>query len=90
MWTTLKSHKKKVQSEGLCREEKRDKNGQLKTGCFTNFNLRATNNYRHKTNLAFCLNRFISHIEAHFFDHHKIKVDEDLLALSDLLQWIFG
>jgi hypothetical protein len=28
-------------------------------------------------------------IEERFFSEHNIKVDEELLALSDLLQWIF-
>jgi len=28
-------------------------------------------------------------IEKHFFHQHDVLIDEDLLALSDLLQWIF-
>src|SRR5436190_1764841 len=51
--------------------------------------LRATNKYRHKDVLAFCLNRYMNPIEKHFFDQQNVKVDEDLLALSYLLQWIF-
>ena len=58
--------------------------------CFIPFTARATNEYKHKTNLAYCLNRFMNPIiEEHYFLKHGITVNEDLLALSDLLQWIF-
>lgn len=58
-------------------------------GCYTAFNLRATNAYSHKRVLAFCLNRYMNPVENRFFKENGVQVDEDLLALSDLLQWLF-
>ncbi len=59
------------------------------TASFIPFNARATNRYAHKTELAYCLNRFMLATEKMFFTYNGIEVDEDLLALSDLLQWLF-
>jgi hypothetical protein len=84
MWMTFKDYKEKLKGKGYSKVEKEDK-----PGCYTSFNLRATNLYRHKTVLAFCLNRYMNPIESHFFKQHNIVVNEDLLALSDLLQWIY-
>lgn len=85
MWTTFKDFKAKLKGKGYSKEA--DKNGN--TGCFTSWNLRATNQYKHKTVLAFCLNRYMNPIEQHFFKQSGVSVDVDLLALSDLLQWLF-
>ncbi|MBT2736595.1 DEAD/DEAH box helicase family protein [Bacillus sp. ISL-7] len=90
LWTTFKDYKRKIEGNGF-RKEEPENTSKVDVGqaCFIPFNLRATNKYRHKDVLAFCLNRFIHPIEEHFFEQHNVKVDEDLLALSDLLQWIF-
>ncbi|MFJ5717222.1 DEAD/DEAH box helicase family protein [Neobacillus sp. NPDC093127] len=90
LWTTFKDFKKKTERNGF-RKEESDNPSRLDIGqaCFIPFNLRATNKYKHKDVLAFCLNRFINPIEEHFFEAQNVKVNEDLLALSDLLQWIF-
>lgn len=85
MWTTFKDFKEKLKGKGYSKEA--DKNGN--TGCFTSWNLRATNQYKHKTTLAFCLNRYMNPIEKNFFSQNGITVDVELLALSDLLQWLF-
>jgi hypothetical protein len=89
LWTTFKDDKKKIQGNGFGREEPKNNDGDRGKACFTAFNLRATNKYRHKTVLAFCLNRFMNPTEEHFFCQGNVTVDEDLLALSDLLQWLF-
>jgi hypothetical protein len=90
LWTTFKDARNKLKGKGFSKEESKDTaKGDVGQACFTSFNLRATNKYRHKDVLAFCLNRFMNPIEKHFFDQQNVKVDEDLLALSDLLQWIF-
>lgn len=85
LWTTFKDYKNKLKGKGYSKEDKGD-NG---TGCFTAWNLRATNKYRNKTVLAFCLNRYLNPVYKSFFKRHGVTVNEDLLALSDLLQWIF-
>jgi len=90
LWTTFKDSRNKIKGKGFSKEEpENNSNGAVGHACFTAFNLRATNKYKHKDVLAFCLNRYMNPIEKHFFEQQNVKVDEDLLALSDLLQWIF-
>jgi hypothetical protein len=94
LWTTFKGHKdnvrKSIQGNGFSKTEpKTNANSTVGKACFIPFTTRATNKYKHKTVLAFCLNRFMNPLEEHFFDQNNVKVDEDLLALSDMLQWIF-
>lgn len=89
LWTTFKDAKKKIHGAGFSKKEPDSNNGPVGKGCYTSFNLRATNKYRHKTVLAFCLNRYMIPIEKQFFQQRNAQVDEDLLALSDLLQWLF-
>lgn len=90
LWTTFKDQFKKLKGKGFSKlEPDNNANSDVGQACFTSFNLRATNKYRYKNVLAFCLNRFMNPIEEHFFIQQNVKVDQDLLALSDLLQWIF-
>lgn len=78
LWTTFKEYKSSLKGSGFSRDD-----------CFAPCNARSTNQYRLKTTLAYCLNRFMNPIEKRFFSEHNIKVDVELLALSDMLQWIF-
>jgi hypothetical protein len=89
LWTTFKDYKRKIEGNGFRKEEPEISLVEFGQACFTSFTLRATNKYRHKDVLAFCLNRYMNPIEKHFFEQQNVKIDEDLLALSDLLQWIF-
>lgn len=92
LWTTFKDYKRKVQGSGYTREEISNTDTDINekgSACYTAFNLRATNRYKHKTTLAFLLNRYMNPIEKHFYLQRGIEVNENLLALSDLLQWIF-
>ncbi|WP_226036734.1 hypothetical protein [Aquibacillus saliphilus] len=52
-------------------------------------NTRATNDYAHKWALAYVFNRYMQQDIKVFFQDNKIKVNDDLLAVSDLLQWIY-
>jgi hypothetical protein len=58
---------------------------------YVSFNVRATNNYIHKKNLAYILNVFPHASLAMYFSHrsNKISIDEDDFALSILIQWIW-
>ncbi len=76
MWTTFKNFKKFVQGSGYSRG-------------FVSINARATNDYRHKTNLAYCANIYMNPILKQFFNQKNIKVNEDKYALSELIQWIW-
>lgn len=58
-------------------------------GTFVSCNLRATNEYIEKINLAYLINCFINPTLKNFFKEKNIKINEDEYALSELLQWIF-
>lgn len=76
MWTTFKDYKKYLQGAGYSKG-------------FISVNARATNEYKNKTCLAYCANIFINPILKQFFEQKNIKVDEEIYALSELIQWIW-
>lgn len=53
------------------------------------FNLRATNKYRSRHVLAYCVNVFASPDKVKFFQDHGIVYNEDAYALSIMVQWIW-
>ncbi|MBD5080242.1 MAG: hypothetical protein HDT44_00555 [Ruminococcaceae bacterium] len=63
--------------------------GRLYSNCHVACNAKATNNYSQKKYLAYLINEFISPDIKHFVNHYQIEFDEDLFALSALLQWIW-
>lgn len=56
---------------------------------FTTFNLRATNHYRNRKYLVYITNLFMNVGERLFYKKHGIEVDEDMYALSIMVQWIW-
>lgn len=76
MWTTFKDFKMKIKGEGY-------------TKGFVACNARATNEHKHKSCLAYCINRFSNPLVAHFFQQKKIDFDQDNYALSEIIQWMF-
>jgi len=56
---------------------------------FIPWTTRATNDYQDTHNLAFAYNLYMKPFEKQFFEDAGVIVNEDLLALSDLLQWIW-
>ena len=76
MWTTYKDAKSHLSGKGY-------------TKGFIAVNARATNQYRHKTNLAYCANIFLNPVVKQFFQQKSIKVYEDQYALSELIQWVW-
>lgn len=76
MWTTFKAYKG-------------DLSGNTYARGFIPCSARATNDFRHKTTLAYLMNRFASPIIKQFFKERGIIVNEELYALSELLQWVF-
>lgn len=75
-WTTFKDYKNKCKGKGYSKG-------------FISCNARATNNYRHKKSLAYCVNIFNNPKIIKFFISKGVNVDEDTFALSELVQWIF-
>jgi hypothetical protein len=76
MWTTFEKHKFKLKGRGYS-------NG------FISVNARATNQYAHKKNLAYLCNRFLFPYELNYFKDLGININQDLWALSELVQWIW-
>ena len=77
MWTTFKDDKDKFLHKRLA-----EKN-------FVPINSRATNDYRNRDGLIYLVNRFINPYYNHLFSSKGIRVDQDMYALSEMLQWIF-
>ena len=53
------------------------------------FNAKATNEYRNRKYLIYAANPFMNVNEKKFYYKHGIDVDEDLYALSIMIQWIW-
>ncbi|MBK3497414.1 hypothetical protein JFL43_21890 [Viridibacillus sp. YIM B01967] len=76
IWTTFKAMKNPLLIKGL-------KNR------FVAVNARATNDYADANTCIYFANRYMNPIIKRFFRDKGIKVNEDLFALSEMLQWIF-
>lgn len=76
MWTTFKEHKSLLRGAGY-------------TKGFVPLNSKGTNDYRNKESLAYMVNLFIHPDLTLFFNSYGIQPNEDLYALSELLQWIW-
>lgn len=76
MWSSFKKAFQKLKGKGYTKQ-------------FTECNLRATNEYRHKTRLAYCVNLFLNVGEKMYYRSHGVEIDEDLYALSNMIQWIW-
>jgi hypothetical protein len=77
MWTSFKDDTNKFRGRGLSMRN------------WVALNARATNNYAHKTSLAYLVNRYIDPFYDDFFEKKGIRIDSDKYALSELLQWIW-
>ncbi|HDR7461839.1 TPA: hypothetical protein QCX54_000335 [Bacillus toyonensis] len=76
MWTTFKDYKKQMQPTGLKEQ-------------FVSVTARATNDYAHKSVCIYLANMFMNPITKKFFTSKNVTVNEELFALSELLQWVF-
>lgn len=83
MWTTLKGNEGKKDTIRLALT------GKGYTRGFIPVNSRSTNEYVHKNCCAYLVNRFLNPIDRGFFEDKGINVNEDVWALSELLQWLF-
>lgn len=84
-WTSFKGHAEALKN-AECKLNKKDDRSKDN---FVPFNTRATNDYADRTATAFLLNRFMNPNENQFFSYRGIEVDEELLAVSDLIQFLF-
>ena len=76
LWGTYKSTFNKVKGKGY-------------TKSHLNFNIKATNKYKNKNCLVYAVNIFMNVNEKLFYQRYGIEVNEDLYALSIMIQWIW-
>lgn len=76
IWTTFKDYKKVLTPRGLTKR-------------FVSLNARATNEYAEAITCIYLANRYMNPMIKRFFHSNDISVNEDLFALSELLQWLF-
>lgn len=56
---------------------------------FLSFNIRATNAYRNRDHLAYCVNVFYHPLLKNYFLDHGVEVKEEEYALGEMIQWIW-
>ncbi|MFB0831536.1 hypothetical protein ACEU2D_18275 [Brevibacillus laterosporus] len=76
MWTTFADYESKLKGKGYAKG-------------FVSCTSRATNEYKDRTALAYTINRFLHPVIANYFMSKGVKVNDDLYALQELLQWIW-
>lgn len=76
LWTTFKDQQHKLKGKGY-------------TKGFISCNLRATNDYVDRYNLAYCINIFNQPFIHQFFNSKGVTINQDLYALSELIQWLW-
>lgn len=76
IWTTFLKGESKLKGKGYS-------NG------FLSCNIRATNEYGDRHNLAYCINVFLSPTITKYFKVRDVSIAEEEYALSEMLQWIW-
>jgi hypothetical protein len=75
-FTTFKESKSKFSGSGYARG-------------FISVNARATNDFKHIKSMIYLANRFYNPQQDNFFKERGIDLNQDLWALSELVQWIW-
>lgn len=76
LWGTYKAEQNRLRGKGY-------------TKAFLIFNAKATNEYRDKDHLAYLSNVFMNTNEKIFYQSRGVEVDDDMYALSVMVQWIW-
>lgn len=76
LWSTYNGAFNKIKGKGY-------------TKGFLTFNSKATNKYKDKDCLVYLVNIFMNVNEKKFYQKHGIEIDEDIYALSIMVQWIW-
>ena len=76
MWTTWREFEPKLKGKGYTKQ-------------FVSFNCRSTNDYSDRYNLAYCVNVYMHPSIVQFFKQKNVVVNEELYALSEMVQWIW-
>lgn len=76
MWTSFKAQKDNIAPHRFNK-------------CFVPCSCRATNEYRDRKNLAYCVNVFFNPFLRQYFEQCGCEIDDDGYALSEMVQWIW-
>ena len=76
LWTTFKDYKDKISGKGYAK-------GYIPS------NMRASNEYKERTAVAYLVNKYFNPFIKNFFISNGIEVDEDGYALSEMLQFLW-
>lgn len=76
LWTVFKDYQNYVKGKGY-------------TKGFLSCNVRATNAYRNRDCLAYCVNVFYNPLLKNYFQEQGVDVREEEYALSEMIQWIW-
>lgn len=76
MWTCFKAQKTKLKGSGY-------------TKGFVSCNARATNEHRHRVNLAYMIDVHMNPVITTFIESRGVDAKNDQYALSSLVQWLF-
>lgn len=76
LWTTFSDYQDKLSGKGYAKG-------------FIALNLRATNQYRDRSVVAYTVNRYFNPVVKHFFTTKNIDVDEEGYAVSEMVQFIW-
>ena len=76
MWSTFKSSKEALKGKGY-------------TNGFGVLNLKSSNKYRNRKYLVYACNIYMNVAEKTFYEKNGISVNDELYALSIMLQWIW-
>lgn len=63
--------------------------GEVARQAFCACNATAINEYRHKQSVAYCVNVFENPITYNWFKKQGVTLDQEALALSQMLQWVW-
>jgi hypothetical protein len=74
-WTTFSDYRSSLKGKGYSHKE-----------CWIPLNTKATNQYAHKTAMAYLSNRFALPPIKNFFEDQGIDMSEDIYALSEMIQ----
>lgn len=76
LWTSFKNYESKLSGPGY-------------TNGFISCTLRATNEYRSRKYMAYCVNGFANPFKHRYLSDIGSQYDDDIYALSNMVQWIW-
>lgn len=78
IWTTFKTYQSMIKQKPFSKDS-----------CFVSCTARATNEYRNRHKCAYLINVYMDPFIRNFFTNRGINPNQDLYALSELIQWLF-